>query len=204
MGQPYTLAPDVEFRPKECVLEIGSDRGEGSTGFWAEYSKNHETEFFTVDFNKWVYGRAKDAIEGYDNCIAFQAKGEDFIDSWFTKNKMKVRVAYLDNYDWWWKTLTPESEHIRFGEEYYTPYGLSLNNDASQEAHRKQSELLLPHLAEDSWIIFDDTWSTGKGWNGKGGTAVPFLLEHGYKLTHDVKPMEENPDGYVILRGSPS
>lgn len=205
MGQPYSLlTEEIDFREKECILEVGSDRGEGSTAWWAEYANRHGVPFFTVDFNKDIYRRARDITTDFPDCIAFQSMGEDFIESYFAKSNLKVRVAYLDNYDWWWKTLSPKKDHIDFGEEYYAPYGLELNNDLSQEAHRKQSELLLPHLAEDSWIIFDDTWASVEGWNGKGGTAVPFLFDHGYKITHSVELMEENPNGYAILRGSPS
>jgi ADP-heptose:LPS heptosyltransferase len=51
-----------------------------------------------------------------------------------------------------------------------------------QECARMEAELALPHLASDGVIMFDDTcWKAG-AFRGKGATAVPWLLQRGWKI----------------------
>jgi hypothetical protein len=40
----------------------------------------------------------------------------------------------------------------------------------------------LPHLAPDTVIIFDDTYWNAGAFQGKGGLAVPWLVENGWKI----------------------
>jgi hypothetical protein len=57
------------------MIEIGSDRGEGSTRWLAEFAARGGRDFFTVDFSP----------EGFNNALrscgacAFQGMGEDFL-----------------------------------------------------------------------------------------------------------------------------
>jgi hypothetical protein len=37
-------------------------------------------------------------------------------------------------------------------------------------------------LHTTAFVLFDDTWTTGEGYDGKGGTAVPFLLQNGFTV----------------------
>jgi hypothetical protein len=55
-------------------------------------------------------------------------------------------------------------------------------------------------------VIFDDTWRGGpaSGWNGKGGVAVPYLVNHGWAVAEDMLPAQVDdpePDGsFVVVR----
>jgi predicted O-methyltransferase YrrM len=51
-----------------------------------------------------------------------------------------------------------------------------------QECSLNEVELALPHLAPDAVIIFDDTYWSAGAFQGKGGLAVPWLIEHGWKI----------------------
>lgn len=45
-------------------------------------------------------------------------------------------------------------------------------------------KLVLPHLKENAQILIDDTVYNKKVWVGKGSLAVPYLLDHGWKLLY--------------------
>ena len=61
-----------------------------------------------------------------------------------------------------------------------------------QECSLEEVELALPRLAPDAVILFDDThWKAG-AFQGNGGLAVPWLLNHGWKVLAG---------GYQVLLG---
>ena len=57
------------------MIEIGSDRGEGSTRWLAEFAARNGRSFFTVDFSPEGY------LNGQRACgpCAFKGMGEDFL-----------------------------------------------------------------------------------------------------------------------------
>lgn len=67
----------------------------------------------------------------------------------------------------------------------YQEFGLVMNNANSQQAHLDQAKLIAEVAADRCVIHFDDTrtWDA-KTFDGKGGTAVPWLLAQGWRLLH--------------------
>ena len=60
-----------------------------------------------------------------------------------------------------------------------------MNNQNCQEEHRLQLEHCLPYLTEQSVVIMDDTYykdGNKDQLTGKCATAIPLLLENGFKL----------------------
>ncbi|KKS77897.1 MAG: hypothetical protein UV74_C0002G0025 [Candidatus Woesebacteria bacterium GW2011_GWB1_43_14] len=133
VAQGYTIINNIDFEPGEVVIEIGSERGEGSTG-------------------------------------------------------------YLDNFDWTYEG-TENIPRVRRCVAKYKELGVDLNNTDSQKAHLQQSVLVSDYVAKNGVILFDDTWQPSEGvFSGKGGTAVPWLLSHGFEIykTYNTPNLEWN------------
>lgn len=189
-AKAYSLlaAINPHLRRGSTILEIGSDRGEGSTLWFSNFAKEAGLIFVTVDFDAGVYDNARQIV----GSAAHLMSGEEFLDS--TDLSSPICFAYLDNFDWIW-------EHRRDAEgmlnliRHYASRNLVLNNLNSQLAHLRQSMKLLPKLDHASAILFDDTWRRWDGtYDGKGGAAVPYLLSHGFQ---GLSPDKERK--YVLL-----
>jgi hypothetical protein len=81
-------------------VEVGSDRGEGSTAWLNHFAARTGRDFFSADF----------APEGFENArrvcgsCAYRGLGEDFLSTEFSRvsKSGQISFAYLDNYDWIW------------------------------------------------------------------------------------------------------
>jgi hypothetical protein len=186
----------LRFEPDECILEIGSERGDLSTGYLRDLAAKYNVPFYSVDFNRSIY----DNIKNWREVNAYNMKGEDFLRDLFPSFKRYIRVAYLDNFDWRWRSDTSDEGHAKFTKKFYEPYGLVCNNTNSQLAHREQVELIVEFTRKESVVLIDDTWLSHDGMDGKGGMAVPFLLNHGFSLLNELVPKEEDHDGFVLLQ----
>ena len=150
------------------VVEIGTERGEGSTDYLSKACKKTGNKFYTIDFDINV-PRFKDAEQYF-------MTGEKFFDSVFPEDE-KICFAYLDGFDWIWE---PEEEvqplWITEQIDYYKTYGIEMNNDNSQLSHLNITKEVEKHAADKCIILFDDTFHTGSHYDGKGGTACHWLL----------------------------
>jgi hypothetical protein len=166
------------------IVEIGCGRGEGSTDFYAGLVVG-VTKFkhHAVDFDREAYTVAQSYADQIENSFAYMMTGEEFLQSVFPTLNEKVCYAYLDKFDWNYDTSTEQWWHIE-QKKQYAKYGITMNNENSQLAHLTQTQLLLSHCAKKCIIHFDDTYYTNM-WTGKGGTAVPFLLEHNWKIVYN-------------------
>lgn len=186
-----------------CCLEIGSEhegKGEGSTRYFHNYCERRGMTFYSVDFDPQVTEYAKKLTPN-----AVCVKGENFL--LMTPPDQRVIFAYLDNFDWIYPAIA-EKPKLKLQIERYAALDQTvMNNPNSQRAHLSQASLLLPYVATTSFILFDDTWRYENGmYDGKGGTAVPFLLSHGYHVAKEkVAPDGQGDtfDGYVLLARSP-
>jgi hypothetical protein len=152
----YKLIDESDLDPAGSIVEVGSDRGEGSTAWLSDLARRGGgRDFFSVDFSDEGHARARAAC----GACAHKGFGEDFLGETFGKVSKDGRIAaaYLDNYDWHWggehpESYTPEFPSMVSDEELseyklalrreYEFQGLELNNRNSQEAHLKQAELV--------------------------------------------------------------
>jgi hypothetical protein len=171
----YTLVRDLDTDWSfGSIVEVGSERGEGSTAFFEEFAKQKGTPFFSVDMDIAPHEAAK-AICG---ARAYRMTGERFFAEEFHKFGLNIHFLYLDNFDWSWGG--DEGKQIQDAQSVdYTRNGLVLNNANSQLAHCVQAALATQFMPK-GYILFDDTWKDGDQWTGKGGTAVPMLLNRGF------------------------
>ena len=115
-----------------------------------------------------------------DNCHAFCMTGEEFLRTQLTE---KICYAYLDNFDYiydpnnlpWW---------VEGQIKRYQQLGVEMNNTNSQHAHLLQAKMCVANAQDRCVIQLDDTFKHGNTWSGKGGTAVPYLVDQGWKIVY--------------------
>ena len=167
------------------IVEIGCGRGEGSTDFYAGLVVGvNRLQHHAVDFDVEPYTVAKAYADKIPNSHAYMMTGEHFLEYVFPSLNQKVCYAYLDNFDF---NYNPADEQWWVVEQKkrYSEYGFTMNNENCKMAHLTQTKLLLGHCANKCIIHLDDTFYNGYNWDGKGGTAVPFLLEHNWKVVYN-------------------
>lgn len=168
-----------DINEDEVLLEIGSDRWEGSTAFFAELAHLHNSHLHTVDIQTDIGPRLEQIIPSpYNNCYTFyNTSGEAITSNW---NK-KIRVLYLDNFDWDWN-IRVKSDMIAEQKVWYREQGLTMNNINSQISHLTQAINLTPWLTRRSIIAIDDTYLHNGTFTGKGGAVVPYLMMQGFDI----------------------
>lgn len=177
----YTLFESVkdQLGAGNLFVEIGSERGEGSTMFLQKLATQTQNDFITVDIDPIYLGPSINAAT---------MSGEQWVSRVLPTLKKKVSLAYLDGFDWIYKpemvrggTASVDTYNL-IGE--YSKKGLKLNNVESSLSCLRQVIGMLPHLADRCAIIFDDTWFDAKSdtFMGKGGSSVYFLLANGFEL----------------------
>jgi len=181
------------------VVEIGSERGEGSTAYFRDWAHARGADFHTVDVTD-------DAQTHFANNSAFGGVGDinfhtvDTGHAWCrdvlpTLGK-QIAVLYLDNFDW----IDPVNLQYQWLHDQIAAYaarGVVMSNENSQEEHKLQTLYCLPYMAPQSIILIDDTYQdigSPTGWGGKCGTAIPLMLAAGYAIVNTTQ-------GIVCHRG---
>lgn len=173
-------------------VEIGSDRGSGSSYHMANLARVTGNDFITVDIDPVYLGsQVKTAT----------MSGEAWTGDVLPTLDKKVSIGLMDGFDW---TFYPTS--VRSGgagpDVYnliseYAKKGLVLNNVNSAMAHTTQIVNMLPHLNDKCAILFCDTWFNYAldTFEGKGAGAVYMLMAEGFV------PISASPDTKYILMG---
>lgn len=177
-ARAFNLVGDMEFSDGDCVVEIGAERGEGSSKYLQGFCEDRGIPFFSVDIKPTRLG-------------TLRMDGETFL-KYFLGN---IQFAYLDNYDYIFPG-TKDAPWIKDQEAVYGSMGYELNNKESEEAHLVQAKMISRMAKIGSRILIDDTYRKGDEITGKGATAVPYLLNSGYKLINEVGNTVES---YALL-----
>lgn len=179
-AQAYKIIEQLADNITDDVIEIGSERGEGSTTYFKTFCKDKHN-FYTVDLDNTVYKNAKNIV----GSNAYHMTGEKFLTEKYPNLSGKISFAYLDNFDY----IFPEIEGRDFVKEQieqYKEYGIEMNNHNSELAHLKQAQLVHKHASDMCFILFDDTYIDHTGeYSGKGGMAIKWLLENGWKIMNE-------------------
>jgi hypothetical protein len=166
--------------PGEVIVEIGSDRWEGSSAYFADLANTHNMQFISVDLDEDARHRLRKTISpDHSELTEFvQAEGTQ----WTAKYQgSKIRALYLDNFDWDWRT-DRQQQMIQTQVQWYQQQGLVMNNINSQTAHVTQMVNLLPHMTDRCVVCVDDTYEYNGVFIGKGGAVVPYLLGQGFGI----------------------
>ena len=173
-------------------IEIGVDRGEGSTPWLAERARNKNADFFAVDVDpkqiRTTRQRFIDQGQMSPKIFFVEARGEEFIKDYTHDHPdRRVSLAYLDNFDWdYWLGGQEEAFVPAVKQQYKDLMGVEMINLNSQITHMLQAMLLVPIMSENSIFICDDTWYDPRDgvFVGKCSSAIPFLLMSGYQMLH--------------------
>ena len=185
MGAAYKLLdkrfPTLSYTNQDCVVEIGSERWDGSTFFFRDWAVARNLDFHTVDvcddaLRHFQHHSTTDGIN-FHITEAGSIWARDILP---TIDK-QIKVLYLDNFDWLYEPRMPwHADQIAS----YAARGVEMTNENSQKEHRMQALYCQHHMAAQSVIFCDDSWQdpfNNQRFDGKCGTAVPLLLEAGYK-----------------------
>lgn len=188
-------------------VELGVDRGEGSTQWFADKARDRNVEFYGVDMDPDQIQQAENNlksktatinVDGSMNVIVgdlpshitlVAERGEIYLDRFAKEHPDKrISLAYLDNFDWdYWLGQQEEEFVAGVKQKYLDKLGAEMNNINSQLTHLLQAYKLQPLMTENSIIICDDTWAMPQEgiFSGKCSAAIPYLLLHGYKILHN-------------------
>jgi hypothetical protein len=164
----------------EVIVEIGSDRWEGSSAYFADLANTHNMRFISVDLDGDARNRLRKTISPEHSQLTefVQAEGTQWTAQY---QGSKIRVLYLDNFDWDWRT-DRQQQMIQDQIQWYQQQGLIMNNVNSQTAHITQMVNLLPHMTDRCVVCVDDTYEYNGVFIGKGGAVVPYLLGQGFGI----------------------
>ncbi len=168
----------------EIIVEIGSDNNEGSTAFFDSYR-----EFHSVDVLEDASIRLSHLKNTHWHVVS---SGSDWAQNTLPTLNKKIKILYLDNYDWANPGIM--ADEIK---KFYATRNVEWSNLGSQIEHLSQMVHCLPHMAEQSIVICDDTPIVDHHgtYTGKCGAVVPYLLVHGFKIVY-----AEN-NGVILARG---
>jgi hypothetical protein len=178
------------------ILEIGADRGDGSTFIFASIAAHTGCQLYSVDIDQIVIERNHDrfAKMPFKLPVSFYTQpGEDFLKE---HNDLKFSIVLLDNFDWQWNPRKPEDFIQAQVEHYKSEFNVEMSNLNSQITHLRQAVLLTNMLTEQAVILCDDTyWDNEHAtYTGKCGAVIPYLMTIGFV------PMLERDHGVILLR----
>lgn len=171
------------------IVEIGSERGDGSTKHIRDVAEKHSLNFYTVDYEQKAYELVRDELGMGEN--AFQMTGEHFLENIYSEldsSTGKISFAYLDNFDYAFPELVVAGKDFLDNQKKtYEDYGIEYNNENSKKAHLEQSKLVHKYASNNCFILFDDTYLEVDGsYGGKGATAIPWLEKNGWKIVKNI------------------
>ena len=159
-------------------IEIGSERGHGSTEHHASMCNRLNFQFITVDAYGPTTENARNIVKSHsDNFEAYNMLGEDYLRDF----NSEIHVLYLDSFDL--EHMGDRTEGVVASTRgSYSERGVELNNTNCHLAHLNMAKNSIDKMAKNGIVFFDDVYSGPPNWVGKGKTAIPFLLEKGYRI----------------------
>ena len=179
-----------ELEPNTTIVEIGSDRGEGSTIYFAELAKKYSLEFHTVD----ILDNAKSQNNHLD--INWHiAVGSTWCQETYPLIDKKISILYLDNFDYIWDVTyhgsTPDS---MWNEEIYN----NLRGESWPEQFTPYNQLpkwLQEEVVNDYDISYDLMLNEMKKQYAKFGfelSNTSCQLEHFKQLYYLIEYLADN------------
>lgn len=161
----------------KTMIEIGSTRekvkGQQSTTKLASFCNENNIHFITVDMDPKNTEVAQQDLRKINTTFnAVCSKGEDYLE----KYNGNIDFVYLDAFDFW---LPGHSEYRK--DRYNKYLGDTINDESCWKMHLECAQHLQKKMKSGGVIAIDDTWVVPGGYKGKGKTAVPYLIKHGYK-----------------------
>ena len=171
----------IEYAPRlvkelpagALMVEVGSERGHGSTLALAELCKANGFNFVTVDVDAAISADAGKIVRGVSP--GFEAVcdyGEKFLET----TDRTVHIAYLDAFDFY------HPHHPEDRKAAYASRGTEITDDNAAAMHLACAKALKRCSPIGGYVCFDDILTDGPEWKGKGRDAIPWLMENGFEL----------------------
>jgi hypothetical protein len=173
----WVLEQHSNIAEDECVVEIGSERGEGSTFWLSTFCAERDVTFHTVDIDPHIHKNAVSIVSEHPKSHAHLSSGEDFL----AGLDQCISFAYLDGFDCIPKGFET-AKFVRDCANRYQQIGLHLSNDECEASHLRQAELFVAKAATRCTLLIDDTF-LAESWSGKGALAMPYLRTQGFVLS---------------------
>lgn len=177
-------------------LEIGSERGDNSTHIFSLLAATMGRTLYSVDLDPDIVEKNLARFQNIALNLPirfYNQSGEQFL----TDNPdLKFSIVLLDNFDWQWNPEQNDNTIQNQIDHYRSAFSIEMNNVNSQRTHLQQAMQMLPMLTPQAIVICDDTWYHNQigVYVGKCGAAIPFLLNHGFKIVH------ERNHGVILIR----
>jgi hypothetical protein len=180
MGKIYqSIASYMPDNPAGVFVEIGSERGEGSTISLNNLARQYNTKLISVDINPDAKQRYGTQLENTEFVVA---SGSEWSRE-FSTVSTNIALLYLDNFDYIWD-VNNVSAAIQVQMREYAGQGITMTNQNCQAEHMRQIVALRPCLTPDAVVVFDDTYCYNDCWIGKCGPAVVYMQAHGWSVVH--------------------
>jgi hypothetical protein len=165
--------------PDSVWVEIGSERGEGSTINLLAQAKKFNVTFHTVDIDDSCARNLDDPLLTCHVDI-----GSTWTKQYATRVGKKISLLHLDNFDWIWNPYSvPDFIQTQIAV-YQNQFGLVMNNQRCQQEHFEQAMNLLPWFSDNCLVAMDDTFLQVGAWTGKCGPAVTYLKLNGLRVVY--------------------
>lgn len=187
---PYILYG--EYDPvSDIIVEIGSERGEGSTAFFDHYSKQYQIPFYSID----ISSEAKNKLTHLKNTNFVIDSGSNWANNILPTYNKKIKILYLDNYDW--NHRPNEEDQTGLKNMYKESFNIEWNNLNCVAEHLNQIIGCYPYMAEKSIVICDDTpmLNHNRIYIGKCAAVIPFLISRNYRIVYSQN------NGVILVRG---
>jgi hypothetical protein len=180
MGQLFKSAEKYlnKGNADSVFVEIGSDRWEGSTEYFANLAIDNNTVLHTVDIDKSISAR----LGSLPGTIWHHEVGSTWASKIFPIINKPINCLYLDNFDYNWAVNEFSSMILDQQNQYKEKFNIDMNNQTCQVEHLQQMIALYPYMIKDGIVICDDTYQYNDCWIGKCGAVVIFLLANGYQI----------------------
>ena len=176
----------IKHEPGSVFLEIGSERGEGSTDYLAELAESFQTKLLTVDIDQQANNRVGAATHRNIEWHLGRA-GSDWCKNVWPSIAKPISFLYLDNFDWIWALDEKHAWIPGQIAEYQQRWQIEMNNENCQQEHFEQLMLLEPWLTPNAVIAMDDTLLVNGAWSGKCGPVVVYLKHRGWQIKDTVR-----------------
>jgi hypothetical protein len=178
------------------LVEIGADRGDGSTFIFSSIANHTGKKLYSVDIDPEIIAKNIAKFERLPFKLPvefFNSKGEDFLEA---HRNLRFSIVLLDNFDWQWNPQTPEDFIQAQVDRYKQEFSIDMSNLNSQVTHLKQALLLNDLLTPQAIVVCDDTYwdHTHATYTGKCGAAIPYLITCGFT------PVLEENHGVILIR----
>jgi hypothetical protein len=165
------ILKDENIKDK-ILIEIGTTRevtpGTDSTAFFHLLSLEKRFKFITVDMDAENTNNAK---KRFHHLEAITMKGEDYLANF----DRIVDYVYLDAFDFYHNNHSEKRKG-----KYRDILKCEISDLSCHKMHLECCMILKDKMESGGLILFDDI--INDKFDGKGKTAIPYLLENGFKI----------------------